>query len=184
VTRPEDWDLDAFIDACPIGAWEGTAWRAHKRRYDGTDPGGSLRFSGRYNRGLDQFPEAEIWPALYLALAAEISLGEIMRHLTPELLPVLNDYRITELSVSLSAAIDCRDLSSAGLLTDALLHDNDYGASQSLAAAAISHGAEGILVPSATRLGDNLVIFTAQLRADSRLAVVASRDPRLFVPRA
>ncbi len=39
------------------------------------------------------------------------------------------------------------------------------------------------LVPSATRLGDNLVLFPRQLRPDSRVSVVSSRDPQLYVSR-
>ncbi len=48
---------------------------------------------GRYNRGLDQFASDQVWPAPYLALAPEVCLGEIVRHITPDLLPQLNDYR-------------------------------------------------------------------------------------------
>jgi len=33
------------------------------------------------------------------------------------------------------------------------------------------------------RLGDNLIVFPAQLRSTSELAVVAGRDPRLYVAR-
>ena len=39
--------------------------------------------------------------ATYLATAPEICLGEIYRHLTPELLPSLNDFRLSELSADL-----------------------------------------------------------------------------------
>jgi hypothetical protein len=43
---------------------------------------------------------------------------------------------------------------------------------------------EGLLVRSATRLGDNLILFPDNLRAGSRIEVVPSRDPRLFVQRS
>jgi hypothetical protein len=47
----------------------------------------------------------------------------------------------------------------------------------------LSVGAEAVLVPSATGMGDNLVLFPDQLTAASRLTVISSRDPRLYVPR-
>ncbi len=42
---------------------------------------------------------------------------------------------------------------------------------------------EGLLVPSATGLGDNLILLPQNLSAGSRIAVVSSRDPRLHVER-
>ena len=71
----------------------------HKRKYAATDPGGARKVSGRYNRGLDRFSEAESFPALYLATGPEVCLGEVYRHVTQKLLPSLNDYRLSELSV-------------------------------------------------------------------------------------
>ena len=65
----------------------------HKRRYRAEGPGGACLASGRYNRGLDGLSEGETFPALYLATGPEVCLGEIYRHLTPELLPSPNDFR-------------------------------------------------------------------------------------------
>jgi RES domain-containing protein len=155
----------------------------HKRRYPAEDPGGARLVSGRYNRGLDRFAEGENFPALYLATAPEICLGEVYRHVTPELLSSLNDFRLSELSVSLQELADCRGHEPLGLSTGDLVHDTDYEATQALGAAANCRGFEGLLVPSATRLGDNLIVFPQNLRADSRIAVVSSRDPRLYVRR-
>lgn len=120
---------------------------------------------------------------LYLALSPEVSLGEVLRHFTPELLPQLNEYRLSELDVELETVLDCRDPAAFGLSAEDLIRDFDFTMTQEIAAAAIAQGAEGILVPSASGLGDNLVVFPAQLRSGSRLAVVGSRDPRLYVPR-
>ena len=167
----------------PLGPWRGTAWRMHARRYAPLDPGGALLFSGRYHRGRDRFPPDETWPALYLALGPEICLGEVLRHLTPERLSRLNDYRLSEIALDLTATLDCRDATAFGLPHDALLHDTDHRVTQELAAAAVAHGVEGLPVPSATLLGDNLVVFPASLGSGSRLEAVAARDPRLFVPR-
>lgn len=135
--------------------------------------------SGRYHRGRDVFSEDQVFPALYLALAPETCLGEIIRHVTPATLDRFNEYRLTELRVSLTAVIDLRDPAALTLPADALLHDTDYRIPQALAAAARERGAEGIMVPSATRLGDNLIIFADRLAATSKLSVVGSRDPRL-----
>jgi len=165
------------------GPWSGQAWRLHRRTYGATDSGGALLVSGRYHRAPDQFPRSEVWAALYLALSPEASLGEVLRHFTPELLPQLNEYRLSELEVELEAVLDCRDSAALGLSPKDLTRDYDFTITQEVAAAAIAQGAEGILVPSATGLGDNLVVFPAQLHGTSRLAAVGSRDPRLYVPR-
>jgi RES domain-containing protein len=164
-------------------AWQGRAWRAHRRKYRADDPGGARLVTGRYHRGLDQFPPEHAFAALYLALNAETSLGEVLRHLRPELLPALNDYRLSELHVALSAVLDLRDPSRIGLTLDDLVNDHDVTIPQALGAAAQARGVEGLLVPSATRLGDNLVLFPANLHPGSRLVVVGARDPRLFVDR-
>jgi hypothetical protein len=124
-----------------------------------------------------------VWAALYLALSSEVSVSEVLRHFSPELMPQLNEYRLSELDVELEAILDCRDATALWLSHEDLMRDYDFAITQEIAAAAIAQGAEGILVQSATGLGDNLVVFPAQLRGASRLAVVGSRDPRLYVPR-
>ena len=98
-----------MLAALDRGLWRGHAWRAHWRSNEASDYGGSLRFSGRYHRGRDHFPEGQTWAALYLALSPEVSLGEILRQLSPELMHRLNDYRLSELDVELNAVVDCRD---------------------------------------------------------------------------
>ncbi len=180
---PEGWDAAAALAARPVVAWEGHLWRMHKRRYRAADPGGARFVSGRYNRGLDRFPERETFPALYLATGPEICLGEIYRHLTPELLPSLNDFRLSELLASLQRVVDCRDPDPLGLTPGDLSHDTDYRATQTLGAAADRGGLEGLLVPSATGLGDNLILFPQHLLSGSLVRVVSGRDPRLYVSR-
>jgi hypothetical protein len=142
-----------------------------------------LLVSGRYNRGADQFAADQVWPALYLALGPEIALGEIVRHVVPELIERLNDFQLSELQVELSAVLDFRDPVPLGLAAEDLVRDHDFDITQELAAGVIANRAEGILVPSATKLGDNLIIFPTRLRSASRLDVIASRDPRLYVMR-
>lgn len=95
----------------------------------------------------------------------------------------LNLYRISEIEVDFATIVDCRDLEATGISLNDLLDDHDYTMSQRLGAAVIATGAEGLLVPSATRLGDNLVVFPTNLRPESRLEIIASRDPMLYVER-
>lgn len=181
--RPAGWNARKAIANIQPGPWKGRAWRFHRRTYGPTDAAGALLVSGRYHRGSDQFPRSQVWAALYLALSPEVSLGEVLRHSSPQLVPQLNEYRLSELEVELKAVLDCRDAAALGLSLEDLTRDYDFAITQEVAAAAIAQGAEGILVPSATGLGDNLVVFPAQLHSTSRLAVVGSRDPRLYVRR-
>lgn len=130
---PSGWDADRAVAGLPLLPWQGQAWRAHRRRYDAADFTGSLLVSGRFHRAADLYPAVATWPVLYLALDPETSLGEVLRHIRPERLPLLNDYRITEIGVELSAVTDCRDLSAMGLPPDGLWHDLDYEIPQSVA---------------------------------------------------
>ncbi|MEX1254681.1 MAG: RES family NAD+ phosphorylase [Dehalococcoidia bacterium] len=183
MARPTGWDASAAIAGLGPGRWKGRAWRFHRRRYEALDSSGSLLVSGRYNRGSDQFSTHQTWPALYLALRPETALGEVVRHVTVELLGKLNDFRLSELEVELEAVLDCHDETALGLAAGVLSRDYDFEPTQALAAAAIDRDAEGILVPSATGLGDNLIVFPTRVQASSRLAVLDSRDPRLNAPR-
>lgn len=180
---PAGWNARTAIANIRPGPWKGRAWRFHRRTYSATDAGGALLVSGRYHRGSDQFPRSEVWAALYLALRPEVSLGEVLRHSSLQLLPQLNEYRLSELEVELEAVLDCRNAAALCLSPEDLIRDYDFTITQEIAAAAIAQGAEGLLAPSATGLGDNLVVFPAQLHSTSRLTVAGSRDPRLYVPR-
>jgi RES domain-containing protein len=164
--------------------WRGGVWRFHNRRYPGGDPGGSLKVSGRYNLGLDEVGADRAFAALYCGLTQAICMGEILRHLTPATFERLGLYRLTELYVEAGAVLDCREPSVVGLTREDLLDDLDYTVPRQLAAAAFDVGAEGILVPSATNLGDNLVLFTEKRRRGSLLIVTNSVDPQIYVNRA
>jgi RES domain-containing protein len=173
---------DAVVASRPRIEWQGRVWRVHHRRYAATDPGGSLRVSGRYNRGRDRYPLAECWPALYTALAPEVALAEIVRHVTPATLPALANRCLSEVEASLSDVLDAR--AASGIPTPGLLDDYEYAVPQELACAAIAAGSEALLVPSATTLGDNLIVFVSRLARASTLTVVETRDTHLYVPRS
>jgi RES domain len=176
---PEGWDAVNAVAACPVLKWEGRVWRMHVQRYSAGDAGGSLKSSGRYHRGRDQFPEDQVFSALYLATSPEVSFGEIIRHVKPETLPFLNNHRLSELFAQLTLVLDSRDPDFLDLSREDLIHDTDVEATRSIGAAAFAREVEGILAISATDLGDNLIIFPDHLRSDSRLELVSSRDPRL-----
>ena len=90
--------------------------------------------------------------------------------------------RLTRLSIEMEGLLDCRDPVTMGLTLDDLLHDTDYRLTQQIGAASVALGIEGILVPSATLLGDNLVVWTSQLRSTLANRRGSSEDPRVYVP--
>jgi len=212
---PPGWSASAAITTRSTMPWRGHVWRDHARRFSATSPDGSLIFSGRYNRGRDSLlPAHEIWSALYFALAPEIALEEVSRHLVsgvpkqvqdllarnpampPEelgetahvLLSGLNARLLSEISVELSDVLDCRDVEAMGLKPPDvepadLFHDTDFTVGQELGAAIVARGHEAMLIPSATRLGDNLIVFPTNLQPRSRIQFVGSRSPSSYVDR-
>jgi RES domain len=109
-------------------------------------------------------------------LELHVALGEIVRNIERR---DLVGFRFTEIRVEFQAVLDCRNLETMGLTLGDLLDDIDYAIPRALATAAIARGAEGILVPSASLLGDNLIVFPHRLRPGSSLEAVRSIDPRL-----
>jgi hypothetical protein len=137
--------------------------------------------SGRYNHGTDRFAREQSWPALYCGLTRDVCLGEIVRHVSADVLPLLNEYLLSELHVELAAVLDCRDPTTLGINRSELLHDYNFDVSQGVAEAARNRHAEGIFVPSATLLGDVLVIFPDRLLDRSIIKVLSSFPMRLHV---
>ncbi len=171
--------IAARLFEVPTVGWRGIAWRLHADRFAALDASGSLRYSGRFNLGLDLYSADASFAALYLALNAEAALAEVIRNVDPVALQDLEGRRLSEVSCELSAVLDLRSPQGFGVDADLLLHDYDYSLSHAVAAAAFGQGVEAILVPSATALGDNLVVYPSLLQPGSRLTVVASRTPRL-----
>jgi hypothetical protein len=94
----------------------------------------------------------------------------------------LKGTRLTELNVSLSQVLDCRDVSRLGLSRDDLLSAGDFEAGQRLAAAARELDSEAIIVPTATNFdGYSLVVFPDQLLSGSRVTVTKEEDPDLYI---
>ena len=147
MTRVPGWNAQRAIANLQAGPWRGRAWRFHRRSYGATDSAGSLLVSGRYHRARDQFSGPHGWAALYLALAPEVSLGEILHRLSPETMADLNDYRLSELEVELAAVLDCRDAAALGLSANDLIRDYDFTVTQRIAAAAMGKWQKGSRSP-------------------------------------
>jgi hypothetical protein len=192
---PPGWDLDEALATCQEIQWAGLARRAHNARYPADSPGSS---TGRYNRGRNKFPDPGIvtWSALYLGLSKDVCLGEALRYLPTsrqlsvdevhERLRRIATRRLTRLRVELVAVLDLRDPVVLGLTREHLCRDEREGGyvlTHRIAQAALVRQVEGLLVPSATRLGDSLVVFPSQLRPDSSIEIVDFVDPTLYVER-
>jgi hypothetical protein len=91
---------------------------------------------------------------------------------------------MTRLQIDLSAVLDLTNPIDYGLTLADVIDDHDYEVTQELGLAALLRGAEGILVPPASRVGTNLVILTENLLPTSSIVALDSIDPRLYVPRA
>jgi RES domain-containing protein len=187
------WNASRVIAGCSVSSWSGTVWRTHGldlaatmlagRRiyYSPTSDGGSRRVSGRYHRAPDLFRGQQTWPALYTSLTDGGCLAEAVRHAgSTEALAVLS---VSSLTVSLAAVLDLTDPSSYGLTLEAVTDDFDYAATQEIGRAALERDVEAILVPPASCIGTNLVVFTERLRPGSTVDVLETLQPRLYVPR-
>ena len=97
--------------------------------------------------------------------------------------------RITRIWVQLSAVLDIRDPTQLGLTVEDVTvdptgpDDDAYHLTQEIGLAALERRAEGILVPSATRLNANLVILTDNLKPTSIIEAREDYDLKLYVPR-
>jgi hypothetical protein len=173
--------------ACPVVAWTGNVWRTHGRRFSAIDPGGALVLSGRYHRGRDLFPVSDAFPALYTSAGPEIATWEMIRHSRRRTAVAMwqrfTNVDLSRLHIDLQSVLDLRDPSVAGLaLAD--LSGDDYALTQAIGAATVADGHEGLLVPSATGIGEagadfNVVIFTGNLRPGSIMIVQETRSPNL-----
>lgn len=140
-------------------------------RYPADDTTGSTIASGRFHRARREYPTSDHWRALYLALGPDIPIGEMLRHFAARPLLEVRLYRRTRLIVDVTHVLDCRDVTALGLTYEALLDDTAYDAGHKLGLTAVQRGAEGILVPSATRAGDNLILFPDNFLSTSRIVV-------------
>ena len=90
---------------------------------------------------------------------------------------------LSRLHLALQAVVDLRDPTLAGLSLSDLTGD-DYTVTQAIGAAAVANGHEGLLVPTATGVGErgaafNVVVFTNNMRPGSTIVVLEMRSPNL-----
>jgi hypothetical protein len=178
------WNVRTAVAACPVAPWHGEAWRCHTRKWPGDNANGSLKVTGRFNRGRDRFPDDMIWPALYTGLAEHIALGETLRHTAH--LPDLAWKRISHLEIRLQAVLDGTCLVGRGLpgtpTLDDLCHPAAYDLTHAIANAVRGRGAEALLIPTCTRFnGNNLIVFPDLLRPGSTITVLGTEDPDLYI---
>lgn len=171
----EGWAAEKAIAAAPARPFRGTVWRAHWREIEPSDWGLSLQTSGRYHRGLDLFPPDRAFPALYLSLAPEIALLEMVRRSVARNLNYLRNNILSELEIHFDRIIDVTEPSALGL-SEADLTGTDLHLCQELGGAALAGGYEGLLVPSAALAGFNLVVLPRNLPEAGRLHMVRSRE--------
>jgi RES domain-containing protein len=158
----DEWSAERAVAAAVPRTFQGTVWRTHWRAVQPIDWSLSLRTSGRYHRGLDLFPAAEAFAALYTSLAPEIAIWEMVRRSAAQNLAFLENNILSELTAVLRRALDLSDPASLGL-APAALTARDPRPCQAIAAAALARGYEGLLVPSAALPGLNLVLLPANL---------------------
>jgi RES domain-containing protein len=155
-----------------LRSWSGRFWRCHHRSRAALNAEGSLAGTGgRFNVGVD----SDIKPpfrALYASVESAAALLEVVRHLgyhasDRRAVVALNDIAmrvLTQIDIDLQRVFDWR--------SEQNLREVSYRESQQMAAAAFKEGAEAILVPSATGIDANLVIFVDNLHDGSRIEVV------------
>lgn len=181
-----DWDAATAIAACPVTPWTGVVWRYHARKWAGDDAAGSLKVTGRFNQGRDQFPD-DAWLVLYTSLGPQVALGERLRHLTPSTFTNLRHERQSRLWVILQRVLDLcapddRTQSRiSGLSAADICQPLSYTRTHQLAKVA-RESVEGIVVPSCTNYPEgNLIVFPDQLLPGSAITVQQTVDPDLVV---
>ena len=175
------------LRSCPESTWEGDVWRVHTRRYGATDPGGSLTSQGRWHRGGRTFRPDQVFATLYTAVSDAVATWEYIRHSrrsdADEMWLRFTSVTLSKLHLRLSAVLDLRDPSLAGLSVDDLIGP-DYTLPRAIGAAAFDRRLEGLLVPSATGVGEagreyNVIVYPDNLRTDSLVTFIESKTPNL-----
>jgi RES domain-containing protein len=157
-------DPATIVSNSAFVSWSGHVWRCHHRSRAALNTDGSLAgIGGRFNAGVDN-ESAPAFPALYTSIESAAALLEVVRHLgyreaDSRAVVALDDIAmrvLSQLDVSVQRAFDWSGRAE-------LASGASYADSQQLAAAAFQAGAEAILVPSATGIDRNLIIFLDNL---------------------
>lgn len=181
------WSASDAIAHLDVDGWAGDAWRWHAAHRDASSSRGSELVSGRYLRARPQDPSGIVWRALYLGLTTGACLGEAIRYLGATGAKATRGRRLTRLRVRLRKVVDLRDVRRVGVTLNDLTQDQDWSIphpatiTQQLALAALQRGIEGLLVPAASLVDDNLVVLIDNLAPTSSIDIVSHVDPKLFV---
>jgi RES domain-containing protein len=147
--------------------FSGTAYRQVAPRYDCASGEGAARAGGRWNvrDGL---------ATLYLALSPETAAAELRlaAERSAQPLDAFLPRKLCVLRIAVSRVVDLRPKEAMAVLG---LHEEDtfapdWGPCQAVGDAAYRYGLDGIVVPSASRVGSVLVLFLVNLSASSTLA--------------
>lgn len=141
--------LDA-IEALPTRAWQGRAWRHMFNDYA----------PERINTGGARWNPPGIG-AIYAALERETALAEGQHMIDAQPRRIFRQRVLYELDVEITEVVDLTGpaaLAAAGLTMNDV-GDDDFSACQRVGGAVSFLGRGGLLVPSARRAGDNLVIL-------------------------
>ena len=163
-------DIYETIDSLSAVSFSGVGFRHVAPYVDCRSAEGARQFGGRWN-------PPNSFPVLYIALSMESVAAEFRRmaarqgRSSEDFLP----RDVCTLQIELQRVLDLRApeaLRAVGLDL-AVIRGGDMVPCQRVGDAAHKLGFEGILAPSATGVGETLVIFELKLRRDSR---VVQRD--------
>lgn len=158
--RPEV--LDA-IETAGFREFEAEVWR---HMFNRLDPARANTRGARWNpRGVS---------AIYTSLERETALAEAEYAISVQPLRPSVSRQMHRIKVTLDNLVDLSDLGTLGQLgiNSDVLSATNYLPSQEVGEAAQWMGADGLLVPSARAIGQNLVLFVDRLDIDARFDVI------------
>jgi RES domain-containing protein len=158
--------VDLMLRTADRLPWSGHVHRSHRPTQQADDARFSMLGGGRWNVGLGDPDGRRPFPALYTATSPLISTWERLRHIDDSSVPNMKASirtAISRLEVMLPSVLDLRSPKKLGLDASILL-GTDCAAPQGIAAVAYDEGLAGLLVPTATALGEadgdfNVVVF-------------------------
>lgn len=160
----------------PTTSFQQTCMRYLYKGHNGrnlTSTLGSKQASGRYH-------VAGSWAVLYLCTSLQVCLAEWLRRQAPQLpfsvvslqsyLSLAADFVVGQVDVDAPSVWDLTDgttLAALGTNSADLLHPTNYTIPQSIGHRAFQAGVDGLLAPSVTGVGENIVLFERRRSVNS-----------------
>jgi RES domain-containing protein len=166
-------DPAAIVSKSVFIPWSGHVWRCHHRSRAALNTDGSLAgIGGRFNIGVER-AMTPTFPALYTSIESAAALLEVVRHLGYRATDSRAVVALDDIAMRVLSQLDVRlqkvfDWSGDSALASA----TSYADSQQLAAQSVNAGAEAILVPSATGIDCNLIVFIDNLLESSHVTLI------------